>query len=117
MSNNLRIVPLPLKDRLSDWEDNPPKWQHQAYGPLNAYFTALFPSTDFLVKPQSLLRNEADRVIKSGSGKSSRPGPKRVQASMDVDSDDDSDWSIDSRGTWSLDTMLVPWQRPKISRI
>ena len=51
-------LPERLQRRLDSWQYNPPKWQHQAYGPLNAYFSLKFPPTHFLVKPQALLRKE-----------------------------------------------------------
>ena len=47
-----------LQRRLDSWLQNPPKWQHQAYGPLNAYFSLPFSPTHFLVKPQALLCRE-----------------------------------------------------------
>jgi len=51
-------LPERLQQRLDSWMQNPPKWQHQAYGPLNAYFSLRFPPSHFLVKPQALLRRE-----------------------------------------------------------
>ena len=70
--------PVRLVGRLDDWHQNPPKLQHRAYGPITAYLTTLFPSANFLVKPQSLLRGDAEVRDSSGS---------------------DSEESVDSRGT------------------
>lgn len=71
--------PSRLVDRLDDWHSNPPQLQHRAYGPIAAYLAALFPSTNFLVKPQSLLRGE--------------------EAEIDDDGGSDLEGSVDSRGT------------------
>ena len=55
-------LPKCLQERLDSWMQSPPKWQHQAYGPLNAYFSLKFPPSRFLVKPQALLRTEAPQA-------------------------------------------------------
>jgi len=51
-------IPPRLRTRINSWGKSPPKWQHQAYGPLNAYLGLRFPPSNFLVKPQALLREE-----------------------------------------------------------
>jgi hypothetical protein len=52
-------LPERLQRRIDSWQDNPPKSQFQAYGPLTAYLQGhKFQSDRFLVKPQALLREE-----------------------------------------------------------
>ena len=84
-------LPERLQKRLDSWKYNPRKWQHQAYGPLNAYFSLKFPPTHFLVKPQALLRKEVP------------PDDSDADRSDNDNSDDDDDVdqtfdSIDSHG-------------------
>jgi hypothetical protein len=55
-------LPQRLQLRIDAWEENPPKSQFQAYGPLTAYLQGhKFQSNRFLVKPQALLREEDAR--------------------------------------------------------
>lgn len=64
MQHHRANLPDSLVRRLNKWHLDPPTLQHKAYGFITAYLTALFPPTDFLVKPQSLLRKE----VAEGSG-------------------------------------------------
>ena len=77
-------LPERLQGRLDSWMQSPPKWQHQAYGPLNGYFSLKFPPSHFLVKPQALLRREAPQADNSDD--------------EDEDVGDQSFDSIDSHG-------------------
>ncbi|KAF9790429.1 hypothetical protein BJ322DRAFT_388797 [Thelephora terrestris] len=99
-------TPLPdsLVKRLDDWHKCPPKWQHKAYGPLNAYLTIVFPPEHFLVKPQALVREEpaGGVTVKPGEGAVGSDEETFESDEESVDSDEegvDSDvWSVDSHG-------------------
>ncbi|KAJ4480984.1 hypothetical protein J3R30DRAFT_2385713 [Lentinula aciculospora] len=91
-AQRLKLPPRTQK-RLDHWQTNVPKWQHQVYGPLNSYLTTAFPLNMFIVKPQSLLREQS----------ASSPD------------DNDNDWdegttldSIDSRGQAVTKTRSYP---------
>jgi len=93
-------LPDRLQKRLDSWKYDPPRWQHQAYGPLNAYFSLKFPPTHFLVKPQALLRKEV-------------PPADDDDEVLPADDDDDGDVdrsfdSIDSHGVAVTKTRLYP---------
>ena len=64
MQHDRANLPDSLVRRLNRWHLKPPTLQHKAYGPITAYLAAAFPPTNFLVKPQSLLRKE----VTGGSG-------------------------------------------------
>ncbi|KAJ4472114.1 hypothetical protein J3R30DRAFT_3407621 [Lentinula aciculospora] len=86
-------LPPRLQKHLDHWQTDVPKWQHQVYGPLNSYLTIAFPPSMFIVKPQSLLREQS--------------------ASSPDDNDDDWDEgttldSIDSRGQAVTETRSYP---------
>ncbi|KAI5983131.1 hypothetical protein EDD15DRAFT_2557239 [Pisolithus albus] len=49
-------IPERLCNRIESWALQPPKSQFQQYGPLNAFLSIKFPPSDYLVKPQALLR-------------------------------------------------------------
>ena len=64
-------LPLRLQERIDQWQTAPPDHQHQAYGPLCAYLQGhKFPTDQFLVKPQALLREEAADNAQIGPGES-----------------------------------------------
>jgi hypothetical protein len=98
-------LPERLQKRLDSWMQNPPKWQHQAYGPLNAYFSLKFPPTHFLVKPQALLRREPPSVATDDSdGSDGDSSDQSLDQSFDQSFDqsldlDQSFGSIDSHGS------------------
>jgi len=89
-------LPQCLREHLDSWIQSPPKWQHQAYGPLNAYFLLKFSPSHFLVKPQALLCEEATQA----------------GGYDDDDAGDQSFDSIDSHG-WSYFT----WKTHDINRM
>ncbi|KAJ3839902.1 hypothetical protein F5878DRAFT_640803 [Lentinula raphanica] len=80
-------MPSRLQKRLDDWKEHPPKWQHKAYGPLIAYLSVRFPPDKFLIKAQSLLREE-DATPDAGDG----------DESEDIWTEGHSFSSVDSRG-------------------
>ncbi|KAJ3805282.1 MAG: hypothetical protein NXY57DRAFT_263424 [Lentinula lateritia] len=61
-------LPPRLQERLDNWRDAIPKWQHQVYGPLNSYLSIRFPPDQFIVKPQCLLREELATVDQPWEG-------------------------------------------------
>ena len=91
-------LPERLQKRLDSWKYNPPKWQHQAYGPLNAYFSFKFPPTHFLVKPQALLRKKVPQADSDDDDSKDSDDGDADSDDGDVDKSFDS---IDSHG-WSF---------------
>lgn len=49
-------IPDNLRRRFERWDVKPPKSQFQQYGPLTAFLSVKFSPTNFLIKPQALLR-------------------------------------------------------------
>lgn len=97
-------LPARLQARIDAWDEAPPKWQHEVYGPLISYLSIRFPPTHFLVEPRALLREELatpeqdpiDIVNEGSCGDSEKEGSISKEEHMDID--EDSDESIDSHG-------------------
>lgn len=91
-------MPDRLRARIDAWEKAAPKWQHKAYGPLNAYLGLRFPPTHFLVKPQALLREEV--ATTTGATADDEEGKEGYNEDEDdaIEEHMDSDDSIDSHG-------------------
>ncbi|KAJ6538625.1 hypothetical protein B0H10DRAFT_2254389, partial [Mycena sp. CBHHK59/15] len=53
-------LPARIQLRIDRWLNDPPESQFQAYGPVDGYFHAKFPSTFFLIKPQAYLSAVSD---------------------------------------------------------
>lgn len=62
-------LPRALQERLDAWQFSPPRRQNQAYGPLTAYLQGTkFPNSEFLLKPQKLLRIAAHDGTRNAMG-------------------------------------------------